>query len=529
MSKKAGRNAPKKPNGKRQSGKILILDFGSQVTQLIARRIREAHVYCEIWPYNANIARIKAFNPAGIIFSGSPASVHQKNAPRPHPDVWNLGLPILGICYGLQLINDHFGGSVAKATHREYGRTALKIKKATGLFSGFHKNQEIAVWMSHGDRLEQLAPGFEVVAQSINAPIAAIAHKRLPIFAVQFHPEVHHTPRGRELLETFVFDVCRLKPEWTMGHFISEQSAKIRAQVGDGKVICGLSGGVDSSVVAALLHHAIPKNLVCIFVDHGLMRKNEGERVREVFERHFGIPLVMVDASKRFLKALNGVTEPEAKRNIIRELFVDVFHEQAAKIKGAKFLAQGTLYPDVIESQSVRGPSHKIKSHHNVGIEHLLELDLVEPLRELFKDEVRELGRELGLPEDIVGRHPFPGPGLAVRILAPITRERVEILRAADAILIDELLESGYYDKVWQAFCVFLPVKSVGVMGDERTFENVVAIRAVESVDGMTADWAPLPYDLLGRISNRIINSVKGINRVVYDISSKPPATIEWE
>ena len=516
-------------SGGKKAGKILILDFGSQVTQLIARRIREAHVYCEIFPYNANINRIRAFNPAGIVLSGSPASVRQKNAPRPHPEIWDLGLPMLGICYGLQLLNDHFGGAVAKATHREYGRTSLRIKKNDGIFSSFKKNEEIDVWMSHGDRLEKLAPPFEVVAQSKNAPIAAIRHKKLPIFGVQFHAEVHHTPRGREMLEAFVFDVCRLKPDWTMGHFIDEQSAKIRAQVGKGKVICGLSGGVDSSVVAALLHHAVPDNLVCIYVDHGLMRKDETSRVQEVFERHFGVPLVTVDASKRFLKALRDVTEPEAKRKIIRELFVDVFHQQAAKIKGAKFLAQGTLYPDVIESQSVRGPSHKIKSHHNVGIEHLLKLELVEPLRELFKDEVRELGRELGLPEDIVGRHPFPGPGLAVRILAPITKARADILREADAILIDELLTSGYYDKVWQAFCAFLPVKSVGVMGDERTYENVIAVRAVESVDGMTADWAPLPYDLLGRISNRIINSVQGINRVVYDISSKPPATIEWE
>ncbi len=508
---------------------VLILDFGSQVTQLIARRVRELQVYCEIFPHDVNLENIKAFDPAGIILSGGPSSVENTVHPRVDSGVWELGIPILGICYGMQLINVQFGGEVGLSEHREYGKTAIRVKKAKGIFSCFDAEEEVAVWMSHGDSLDSIAPEFETLASSENAPIVAIQHKTLPIAGVQFHPEVHHTPRGKEIFHRFVRDVCNVSPSWTMGNFIAEQCKIIREQAHTGKIICGLSGGVDSSVVAALVHRAVPEKLVCILVDHGLMRKNEAFEVQKVFEKHFGVSLVVVDAKERFFSTLKGITDPQEKRTIIRQLFVDVFHAEAKKIENVAYFAQGTLYPDVIESQHVRGPSATIKNHHNVGISDILNLELIEPLRELFKDEVRKLGAELDLPEGMLNRHPFPGPGLAVRILGDVTEERADLLREADAIFMQELESSGYYDQVWQAFCVFLPVRSVGVMGDGRTYEHVIALRAVESVDAMTADWAPLPHSLLGHIANRIINEVNGVNRVVYDISSKPPATIEWE
>jgi len=510
--------------------RILVLDFGSQYTQLIARRVRELHVYCEIHPADLDLAKVQAFAPSGIVLSGGPSSVLDGDAPDCDPAVFELGVPILGICYGLQLMVHRLGGQVEPADDREYGRAHLQIQADDPLLAGFPRDRDVTVWMSHGDRVLSLPPGFEVVASSGNSPYAVVRHGDLPIWGLQFHPEVAHTEFGTQLLEAFVKGACGCEPSWTMEAFVDQAVASIREQVGDQPVICGLSGGVDSSVAAALVHRAIGDQLTCIFVDHGMMRENERAEVEKLFRGMLGAKLVSVDASERFLGALKGVVDPEQKRRIIGALFIDVFDEEAARVGDARFLVQGTLYPDVIESVSVKGASVTIKTHHNVGgLPEDMSLELVEPLRELFKDEVRAVGRALGLPEDVVRRHPFPGPGLAIRIMGEVTPERLGPLRRADAILTEEIRRAGWYDEIWQALVVFLPVNSVGVMGDARTYENAVAIRCVSSVDAMTADFSHIPYELLGRISNRIINEVKGINRVVYDISSKPPATIEWE
>jgi GMP synthase (glutamine-hydrolysing) len=507
---------------------IIILDFGSQYTQLIARRVREAHVFCEIHPFNYSAEKIRASKPTGIILSGGPSSVYDKKAPKPDPAIFDLGVPVLGICYGLQVLVTHFGGRVTKAPRREYGPADIAVVKPNALFDGL--GETLPVWMSHGDHAEALPAGFEIVARTANAPYAAVCLPERKFYAVQFHPEVHHTPRGKEILANFLFKVCGQKADWTMASFAEEQTKSVRAQVGKEKVILGLSGGVDSSVAAALLHKALGKQLICIFVNNGLLRHGEEERVRKVFGKAQGYVTHIVDARKRFLKKLKGVTEPERKRKIIGHEFIAVFQEYAKKFKGVKFLAQGTLYPDVIESVSVKGPSAVIKTHHNVGgLPEKMHMTLVEPLRFLFKDEVRALGKELGLPEEILFRQPFPGPGLAVRVLGDITEEKLRMTREADRIVEEEVRAAGLYHNLWQAFAVFLPVNSVGVMGDERTYENAVAVRAVNSVDAMTADWARLPYDALAKMSTRIINEVRGVNRVVYDISSKPPATIEWE
>jgi len=510
--------------------KILILDFGSQVTMLIARRIRELNVYCEIHPCTMSAEEIERFNPKGIVLSGGPSSVYEDDAPVCDPIVYRLGVPILGICYGMQLLTVAGEGQVARAVEREYGRTELEILDNSDLLAGFDRESEIIVWMSHGDRVEKMPEGFAPIARSQNAPYAAMVNREKKWFGVQFHPEVHHTPRGREMLANFVYDICGCHGLWTMSNFIEASVEALQERIGDQRVILGLSGGVDSSVVALLLNRAVGDRLTCIFVNNGVLRKGEATQVQHVFAKHFGLNLVYVDAGPRFLEKLAGVSDPEEKRKIIGNEFIYLFEDEASKIKDARFLAQGTLYPDVIESVSFKGPSATIKSHHNVGgLPEKFDLELVEPLRELFKDEVREVGRELGLPREIVGRHPFPGPGLAVRILGEVTPERVRILQEADAIFIQEIQSAGLYDQIWQALAVLLPVKSVGVMGDERTYEDVCALRAVHSVDGMTADWVHLPYEVLGRASNRIINEVKGINRVVYDVSSKPPSTIEWE
>jgi GMP synthase (glutamine-hydrolysing) len=513
--------------------KILILDFGSQYTQLIARRVRESHVYSEIHPCTISVEEIRAMAPTGIILSGSPSSVVAPDAPLISPEVYDLGVPVLGVCYGLQLTAHLFGGQVDKAAHREYGRADLIVDDNSDLFHGFETGEagSSIIWMSHGDRLEKIPPNFRVLAHSQNSPIAAIRHETREIFGVQFHPEVVHSVRGAEILSNFVFKICGCAPEWNMGSFIDREVAAIRERVGKSKVLCGLSGGVDSSVVAALIHKAIGDQLTCVFVNNGLLRKAEADQVITVFRDAFKIDLRYVDATDRFLDKLNDISDPERKRKIIGNEFVYLFEEEALKLgDDYHWLAQGTLYPDVIESVSFKGPSATIKSHHNVGgLPEKMSFKLLEPLRELFKDEVRELGRELGLPEDVVNRHPFPGPGLAIRVIGAITKQRLDILRDADAILIEELKTSGWYSKTWQAFTVLLPVQSVGVMGDERTYEDVCAVRVVDSVDGMTADWSRLPGELLARVSNRIINEVRGINRVVYDISSKPPATIEWE
>ena len=549
------------------TNKILILDFGSQYTQLIARRVRELHVYSEIHPYNYSIKDVKAYNPTGIILSGSPATLsdtasdcHSRESgnpadssvldPRVKPEddvrdgddicvitsspclnaeILKLGLPVLGICYGMQSMAKECGGKVDSSREREYGRAEIEIDRESPLFKGITE-ENLTVWMSHGDKVLELPPGFKIEAKSSNSPIAAMADRKKGLYGVQFHPEVTHTPLGKEILANYLFEICMCDPSWTMASFVEKSVALIKNESKGGNVVCALSGGVDSSVAAALVYKAIGDKLTCIFVNNGVLRKNEAERVQNLFKGRFHFPLIYVDAEDRFLELLKGVEDPEEKRKIIGHEFIELFEREASKLKDANYLVQGTLYPDVIESVSVKGPSAVIKSHHNVGgLPEKMGLKLIEPLRELFKDEVRELGRELGLPDDLIGRQPFPGPGLAVRILGEVTKDRCDILREADYILIEETKAAGWYEKIWQSFCVLLPVKTVGVMGDERTYENVVAIRAVHSKDGMTADWVELPYDLLGKISNRIINEVKGINRVVYDISSKPPATIEWE
>jgi GMP synthase (glutamine-hydrolysing) len=511
----------------RKEETIIILDFGSQYTQLIARRVRESKVYCEILPFNADPDSFKDKNLEGIILSGGPSSVFDENAPVCDKKVFELNVPILGICYGLQLLAYLFGGKVERSKSREYGKAIIKIEEHKDLFEGLKK--KLQVWMSHGDFVSKLPKGYRKLASSENIPFAAVENPKKKIFGVQFHPEVAHTINGIRIIQNFLYDACGCHGEWTPKSFIDSTVKEITARVGREKVVLGLSGGVDSSVCAVLVNKALGRQLNCIFVDNGLLRKGEADQVKEAF-RDFDMNIVFVDASERFLSRLKGVIDPEEKRRIIGRTFIEVFEEEAHKIGEVRFLAQGTLYPDVIESTSFKGPSATIKTHHNVGgLPAEMNLQLIEPLRELFKDEVRRIGKELKLPDNILGRHPFPGPGLAVRILGEITRQRLDILREADDIFIQELKSSKHYQKVWQAFCVLLPVQSVGVMGDERTYENVVALRAVTSLDGMTADWAHLPYDLIGKISNRIINEVKGINRVVYDVSSKPPATIEWE
>ncbi|MEA2084292.1 MAG: glutamine-hydrolyzing GMP synthase [Thermodesulfobacteriota bacterium] len=511
--------------------KILILDFGSQTTQLIARKVREQKVYCEILPFNVDVDEIKAGAPKGIILSGSPSSVYDSDAPKSDPAIFELEIPVLGICYGAQLMTMQLGGRVQKADKREFGKANLEVLNTEGLFAGMKIGiAEYQVWMSHGDRIEKLPPGFEVSAKSEHSPKAAFRHNEKLFMGVQFHPEVTHTLIGIDVLRNFIFGLCGCSPEWTMHSFVKSTVAAIREQVGDEMVICGLSGGVDSSVTAALIHKAVGDQLVCIFVNNGLLRTGETESVQRFFREKSGLKVVHVDAESFFLNALIDIVDPEEKRKRIGLGFIKIFEEEARKLGDIKFLAQGTLYPDVIESISVRGPSAVIKSHHNVGgLPDVMKLKLVEPLRELFKDEVRQVGLELGLPEEAIYRQPFPGPGLGIRILGNITSERLDILRKADVIVLEEMKRSGFYRKVWQSFAVLLPIRTVGVMGDERTYEHVIALRVVDSVDAMTADWTRLPYDLLGLISNRIINEVRGVNRVVFDISSKPPGTIEWE
>ncbi len=511
--------------------RILILDCGSQFTQLIARRVREARVYSEIHPPTRSLDWIREWKPIGIILSGGPASVYEDNVPSIDPKVLDVA-PILGICYGMQLVAHLEGGAVVGAGKREYGRAEVQVTDSGGLFTGFAAGERLTAWMSHGDHVDQPPPGYLVTARSATVAISAMRHASRPIHCVQFHPEVAHTPRGGEIISNFLFAVCHASPEWTPGAFVDNELRKIREQVGSAQVVCGLSGGVDSSVAAALVHRAIGDQLTCVFVDTGLLRLREREQVERTFRANLGVHLVTIDASARFLGALAGVDEPEEKRRIIGHTFIDVFEDAARDAgKNAGFLVQGTLYPDVIESFSPRGgPSVTIKTHHNVGgLKPGMTFTLIEPLRELFKDEVRNVGRELGLPEQMIGRHPFPGPGLGIRVLGPVSADKLDVLRRSDAIYLEEIREAGLYDQIWQAFAVLLPVRSVGVMGDYRTYENVVALRAVTSVDGMTADWFPFPHDVLGRISSRIINEVKGVNRVVYDVSSKPPATIEWE
>ncbi len=512
------------------SQKVLVLDFGSQTTQLIARRVREARVYCEIHPCTMSLDDIRAYAPKGVILSGGPASVYAPDAPGVDPGVLELGVPVLGICYGMQIITHLMGGKVARGEKREYGPAQLQVLEPRGPFRELDGDEPQRVWMSHGDRIEELPPGFRVLAVTDNSPVAAMGDPRRHIYGVQFHPEVAHTPQGAAMLAAFVLGTCGCRPVWTMHNFAQDTIERLGRELAGRKVICALSGGVDSSVVALLLHRAIGDDLTSIFVDNGLLRAGEVSEVAGLFRDVFGLNLVVVDAADVFLERLAGVNDPEEKRRIIGHTFIEVFEAEAAKIGQVHYLAQGTLYPDVIESVSFKGPSATIKSHHNVGgLPEKMRLELVEPLRELFKDECREVGRELGLPESIVSRQPFPGPGLAIRIMGQVTRARLATLRQADAIVQEEMLKADLYTKVWQSFAVLVPVKTVGVMGDERTYEDVCALRIVDSVDAMTADWSRVPYELLARISSRIINEVEGINRVVLDISSKPPATIEWE